>query len=73
MTGCLDRCEYADVVVVRPSREGRRRGGRPVWLGLSDADVLDRLRDWVGDGGPGMVDMPVELSLHEISAPRPAV
>ena len=32
--GCLDACEQANVIVVQPSAEGRKAGGRPVWLGL---------------------------------------
>ncbi|MFE0425280.1 (2Fe-2S) ferredoxin domain-containing protein, partial [Streptomyces sp. NPDC058953] len=33
VTDCLDVCEQANVVVVQPSADGRRAGGRPVWVG----------------------------------------
>jgi (2Fe-2S) ferredoxin len=69
VTGCLDRCDYADVVVVRPSPEGRRHGGRPIWFGFTDEYAADRLRDWIDAGGPGLADMPADLALHEISRP----
>lgn len=68
-TGCLNRCDYADVVVVRPSPEGRRRGGRPTWFGFADDHAVDRLREWIDAGGPGVADLPDDLALHEISRP----
>jgi (2Fe-2S) ferredoxin len=68
---CLRPCEQADVVVVRPSPEGRRRGGRPVWFGLIDEQVVDVLLAWVAAGGPGLVPVPDLLVLHEIDRPAP--
>ena len=35
VTGCLNACEHANVVVVQPSAAGRAAGGRPVWLNLA--------------------------------------
>ena len=69
---CLGPCEQADVVVVRPSPEGRRRGGRPVWFGLVDEYALELLTEWVGAGGPGIAPVPDLLVLHRIERPRPA-
>lgn len=69
VSGCLQRCDYADVVVVRPAPEGRVRGGRPVWFGFTDEAMIARLRDWIDDGGPGLAAMPAELALHEITRP----
>ncbi|MFI0724126.1 (2Fe-2S) ferredoxin domain-containing protein [Streptomyces sp. NPDC021224] len=52
---CLDTCEHANVVVVQPSAEGRRAGGRPVWLGLVNApDATADIAAWVLSGGPGL-------------------
>ncbi|WP_435585983.1 hypothetical protein [Micromonospora aurantiaca (nom. illeg.)] len=42
VSGCLDTCAHANVIVVQPSSAGRRAGGRPVWLGLvNDTDAAD--------------------------------
>lgn len=69
VTGCLNRCDYADVLVVRPSPDGRRAGGRPVWLGVVDDAALDLVREWVDAGGPGLAELPARLAMHEISRP----
>jgi (2Fe-2S) ferredoxin len=69
-TRCLDRCDFADVLVVRPAPEGRRRGGRPVWFGFTGQHALSRLQEWVAAGGPGLADMPDDLARYEISRPR---
>ena len=72
-TDCLGPCEQSNVIVVRPSMAGRRRGGRPVWLGLvRDDGALDLLESWVSAGGPGVAPLPDPLSLHVIDAPKPA-
>jgi (2Fe-2S) ferredoxin len=72
-SSCLDRCDYADVVVVRPSPEGRRRGGRPVWFGFTDAYAAERVAGWVDAGGPGIADIPEDLDLHRVERPRVSV
>ena len=69
---CLGPCEHADVVVVVPSPEGRRRGGRPVWFGLMEEHVLDELTAWVVDGGPGVAPIPDLLELNRVERPRVA-
>ncbi|MER7007727.1 hypothetical protein ABT297_32440 [Dactylosporangium sp. NPDC000555] len=63
---CLSVCERSNVVVVQPSRAGRRRGGRPVYLGevLRDTAVAEVL-SWLGAGGPGRAPMPPALRAHE--------
>ena len=56
---CLGPCERADVVVVGPSPEGRRRGARPVWVArVGSTRVAEALTEWVRDGGPGIADAP---------------
>ncbi|MEU0316705.1 (2Fe-2S) ferredoxin domain-containing protein [Nocardioides sp. NPDC006273] len=56
---CLGPCERADVVVVGPSPEGRRRGARPVWVArVGTARVADALAQWAGAGGPGIAEPP---------------
>ncbi|MFI6058252.1 (2Fe-2S) ferredoxin domain-containing protein [Streptomyces sp. NPDC051286] len=62
---CLDACEQANVMVVQPSAEGRRAGGRPVWLGLvNDPDAVADIVTWVEAGGPGLADAPDILDLY---------
>ncbi|GAA3491183.1 (2Fe-2S) ferredoxin domain-containing protein [Streptomyces cremeus] len=68
---CLDACERADAVVLRPCAEGRRAGGRPVRPGQVDgpgaaADTTAR----VADGGPGPADPPGVLDLCAFQPPR---
>jgi hypothetical protein len=68
---CLDACEHANVIVVQPSPEGRRAGGRPVWLGLvNDPDAAADITAWVRDGGPGVVDPPDILDLYAFQPSR---
>ena len=68
---CLDSCEYANVVVVQPSAEGRAAGGRPVWLGLvNDTDAASDIAAWVRAGGPGLVDPPDILDLYTFTPSR---
>ncbi|MFF7333598.1 (2Fe-2S) ferredoxin domain-containing protein [Streptomyces sp. NPDC008150] len=70
-TDCLDTCEHANVVVVQPSPDGRRAGGRPVWLGLvNDTDAAADIRTWAADGGPGLADPPGILDLYVFSPSR---
>ncbi|MFF5503562.1 (2Fe-2S) ferredoxin domain-containing protein [Streptomyces roseolus] len=71
VTGCLDSCEQANVVVVQPSAAGRAAGGRPVWLGLvNDADAAQDIADWIAAGGPGLADPPGVLDLYAFSPSR---
>jgi (2Fe-2S) ferredoxin len=68
---CLDACERANVIVVQPSAEGRRAGGRPVWLGLvNDPDAVTDIVTWVEAGGPGLVDPPEILDLYAFRPSR---
>lgn len=68
---CLDACEHANVIVVQPSAEGRRAGGRPVWLGLvNDPDAGADITAWVGAGGPGLADPPDILDLYAFTPSR---
>ncbi|MFD6044270.1 (2Fe-2S) ferredoxin domain-containing protein [Streptomyces koyangensis] len=61
VANCLDACERANIIVVQPSAEGRRHGGRPVWLGLvNDSEA----------GGPGLTDPPDILDLYAFSPSR---
>ncbi|MGW7004948.1 (2Fe-2S) ferredoxin domain-containing protein [Streptomyces sp. NPDC054933] len=70
-TYCLDACEHANVIVIQPSADGRRAGGRPVWLGLvNDADASRDITAWVQAGGPGLADPPEILDLYAFSPSR---
>jgi hypothetical protein len=67
----LDACEQANVIVVQPSAEGRKAGGRPVWLGLvNNPDDAADITAWVKDGGPGLADPPDILDLYAFSPSR---
>jgi hypothetical protein len=68
---CLDACEQANVIVVQPSAEGRKAGGRPVWLGLvNDPDAARDITAWVEAGGPGLADPPGVLDLYAFHPSR---
>jgi (2Fe-2S) ferredoxin len=68
---CLDVCAEANVMVVHPSATARRRGAKPVWLGLVLSDAVeDDLVNWVQEGGPGVQEIPPTLDLSVIPAPR---
>ncbi len=68
---CLDVCEYANVIVVRPSSEGRAAGARPVWLGLvNDPAATEDVVGWIRAGGPGVAPIPDVLDLHVLTPPR---
>jgi hypothetical protein len=68
---CLDACEQANVIVVQPSPEGRRAGGRPVWLGLvNDRDATADIAAWTEAGGPGLADLPDILDLYAFQPSR---
>jgi len=71
ISGCLDACSQANVIVVQPSAAGRAAGGRPVWLGLvNDADATDDIAAWVRAGGPAVADPPAVLDLYVFSPGR---
>ncbi|MFH9612972.1 (2Fe-2S) ferredoxin domain-containing protein [Streptomyces pratensis] len=68
---CLDACEHGNVIVVQPSAEGRRAGGRPVWLGLvNDPHAVADIAAWAAEGGPGLADAPEILDLYAFSPSR---
>ncbi|MEU2623023.1 (2Fe-2S) ferredoxin domain-containing protein [Streptomyces sp. NPDC007157] len=70
-TDCLDACERANVIVIQPSAEGRKAGGRPVWLGqVNDPDAAADIAAWVKGGGPGLADAPDVLDLYTFSPSR---
>ncbi|MFI1015076.1 (2Fe-2S) ferredoxin domain-containing protein [Streptomyces sp. NPDC020965] len=70
---CLGPCGQANVIVVQPSTEGRRRGARATWIGWAlDDDVLDDLLAWVAAGGPGLAELPATLALQTIEPPGDA-
>jgi (2Fe-2S) ferredoxin len=71
VTDCLDACAQANVIVVQPSADGRKAGGRPVWLGLvNDPDATADITAWVREGGPGLTDPPDILDLYTFSPSR---
>ncbi|GAA1264984.1 hypothetical protein GCM10009665_62870 [Kitasatospora nipponensis] len=69
--GCLDACDHANVIVIQPSAQGRRAGGRPVWLGLvNDPQAAQDITDWVAAGGPGLAETPEILDLYTFAPSR---
>nr|BFD88487.1 hypothetical protein StreXyl84_78880 [Streptomyces sp. Xyl84] len=71
VTGCLDACEHANVIVIQPCAAGRAAGGRPVWLGLvNDPDAADDIATWIPAGGPGLADPPGVLDLYAFTPSR---
>ncbi|MER6175656.1 (2Fe-2S) ferredoxin domain-containing protein [Streptosporangium sp. NPDC001681] len=71
VSDCLDVCEQANVIVVRPSPAGRAAGGRPVWLGLvNHLDVAEDIAAWIQAGGPGLAPIPDILTLHLFTRTR---
>jgi hypothetical protein len=67
LSGCLGPCGSKDVVVVRPSRNGKLGGARPQWFGFTrDEAAVRDLADYVKAGGPGIAAMPATLELHLI-------
>ncbi|MEV4454072.1 (2Fe-2S) ferredoxin domain-containing protein [Streptomyces mirabilis] len=70
-TDCLDACERANVIVIQPSAEGRKAGGRPVWLGqVNDPDDAADITAWVKNGGPGLAEPPDILDLYTFQPSR---
>jgi hypothetical protein len=57
-------------VVVRPAPAARRRGIRPLWLGLlAHPAVIAALARWLDVGGPGAAPAPDVVRRHEIAPP----
>ncbi|MFF6825415.1 (2Fe-2S) ferredoxin domain-containing protein [Streptomyces longwoodensis] len=70
-TDCLDACERANAIVIQPSAEGRKAGGRPVWLGqVNDPGAVADITAWVREGGPGLADPPGVLDLYAFQPSR---
>lgn len=70
-TDCLDACERANVIVIQPSAEGRKAGGRPVWLGqVNDPGAAADITAWVEEGGPGLAEPPGILDLYAFQPSR---
>lgn len=68
-TDCLDACERANGIVIQRFAEGRKAGGRPVWLGqVNDPDTAADITAWVKNGGPGLAD-PADTSTSTPSSP----
>lgn len=68
---CLDACERANVIVIQPSAEGRKAGGRPVWLGqVNDPGAAADITTWVKNGGPGLAEAPDILDLYTFQPSR---
>ena len=62
VSDCLDRCDDSNVVLLRPSRQAKRAGAKPLWLGgvLSSAQT-DLLSGWLRSGGPSAEPAPRSL------------
>ncbi|MGW0365696.1 (2Fe-2S) ferredoxin domain-containing protein [Streptomyces sp. NPDC002990] len=70
---CLGPCAQANVIVVQPTTEARRRGARAAWFGWAlDDTATDEIIAWAEAGGPGAVPLPPTLDLHRIEPPAPA-
>jgi hypothetical protein len=68
-SACLLACDESNVVVVTPSVQGRRAGGRPVWVrAVLDDEAVDAITGWVALGGPGVADVPAGLE-EQVFAP----
>jgi (2Fe-2S) ferredoxin len=68
VSDCLDVCDQANVIVVRPSAAGRAAGARPVWLGLvNDPAATEDVVSWVREGGPGVAPLPDILDLYVLT------
>ncbi|MEU3050280.1 MULTISPECIES: (2Fe-2S) ferredoxin domain-containing protein [unclassified Streptomyces] len=70
---CLGPCGQANVIVVQPSAEGRRRGARAAWIGWAlDEDAVEDVIRWAEGGGPGIAEPPAALTLQMIPPPSQA-
>ncbi|MER6995635.1 (2Fe-2S) ferredoxin domain-containing protein [Streptomyces sp. NPDC000410] len=69
---CLGPCGQANVVVVQPSTEARRRGARAAWVGWAlDDDATDDILAWAEAGGPGVAEPSTTLALQFVAPPEP--
>lgn len=69
---CLGPCAQANVIVVQPTTEARRRGARAAWFGWAlDDTATDEIIAWAESGGPGTTPVPPTLDLHRIEPPEP--
>ncbi|MFD0718578.1 (2Fe-2S) ferredoxin domain-containing protein [Streptomyces globosus] len=69
---CLGPCSQANVLVVQPATEARRRGARAAWFGWAlDDTATDEVIAWAEAGGPGVAPLPATLDLHRIEPPEP--
>ncbi|MEW2135079.1 (2Fe-2S) ferredoxin domain-containing protein [Streptomyces sp. NPDC005409] len=69
---CLGPCAQANVIVVQPTTEARRRGARAAWFGWAlDDTATDEIIAWAQSGGPGATPVPPTLDLHRIDPPAP--
>lgn len=67
LSECLDECDRGDVVVARPSPQGRQARVAPVWFErLAGDDLTEQLSDWLARGGPGLAELPPELGARVI-------
>ncbi|MEV8531924.1 (2Fe-2S) ferredoxin domain-containing protein [Streptomyces sp. NPDC051211] len=70
---CLGPCAQANIIVVQPSTEARRRGARATWFGwVLDDSATDDITAWALSGGPGSTPLPPALTLHQVDPPTPA-
>ncbi|TDL08304.1 (2Fe-2S) ferredoxin domain-containing protein [Mycolicibacterium obuense] len=71
ITDCLGPCERSNVLVVTPSADGHRGGGRSTWLGyVFDETAGSAIAEWLCDGGPGVSEFPRSLRRHRFNRPR---
>ncbi|MFD7026769.1 (2Fe-2S) ferredoxin domain-containing protein [Streptomyces sp. NPDC059917] len=69
---CLGPCAQANVIVVQPATEARRKGARATWFGwVMDDTATDDIVGWALAGGPGIALPPDALDLHRIEPPSP--
>ena len=62
LSECLDECDRGDVVVARPSPQGRQTRVARVWFErLAGDDPTEQFSDWLARGGPGLADLPPDL------------
>lgn len=60
-------------MVIQPSSDGRRRGGRSTWIGWAMDDACtDDILAWVAAGGPGIAEPPATLALQLVRPQRAA-
>lgn len=70
-TGCLDSCDFSNVMVVQPSARGRALGGRPTWLKrMLTRALTEAVISWVNAGGPGIAEPPAILLEHRLAPGR---